>query len=262
MLSSEGMHNCFVVTSSSPHFRVVLRTFLHLDLDQADTCLDSLLRPPTSTISHLHNFSSLQPLHHSTQKAHSLLLHAIMASTIELPKEIWLEIVSYLDYFELKNCMRVSKIFKSYTELPTCQKTMFRSKAVVQKGGVINLDDVEIHPAFDSMSYECATELDEVFLRGRNMEAIPLTETCVAGENATDPPVAFIRFKIMDEKACQITSKNGGVTVEQVMKALCRFFSKHGSFEVTGGRTGWTGWDEIKLDRNGNILLDAYWFDS
>lgn len=185
-----------------------------------------------------------------------------MANTIELPKEIWLEIVSYLNYFELKNCMRVSKTFKSYTDLPVCQKTMFRSKAVVQKGGAINLKDVEIHPAFASMAYECATELDDVFLWDRDMELISLTDTCAAKENATDPPVAFMRSKILDQNACQITSKTGGVTVEQVMKSLCRFFSKHGSFEVTGGRTGWTGWDETRLDRNGNILLAAYWFDS
>lgn len=56
-----------------------------------------------------------------------------MASNIELPNKIWFEIVSYLDYFELKNCMRVNKAFKSYTELPVCQKTMFRSRKSFQR---------------------------------------------------------------------------------------------------------------------------------
>lgn len=184
-----------------------------------------------------------------------------MASTIELPKEIWLEIVSYLDYFALKKCMRVSKLFKSYTELPVCQKTMFRSKAVVQKGGTINVGDVELHPAFKFMSYECATELDGVYFYTGGVDEMVLTDTCAANEYATDPPVAFIRLQVTDWKPMQITNKNG-VTVVQVMKALCRFFSNNDHRESRGDHTGWTGWDEKKLDRNGNLLLRVDWFDS
>ena len=183
-----------------------------------------------------------------------------MTNTIELPKEIWLEIVTYLNYFEFENCMRVSKAFKSYTELPACQKVMFRSKTVVPKGGAINLDDVETHSAFGSMSYECATELDEVYFFGNESDT-EFIHTCTANEHATYPPVAFLRLQILDWPPIQVTNK-AGVTVLQVMKSLCRFFSKHGSFEATGGRTGWTDWDEMKLDRNGNLLLQAYYFDS
>jgi hypothetical protein len=175
-----------------------------------------------------------------------------MANTIELSKEVWLEIVSYLDYFELKNCMRVSKAFKSYTELPACQETMFRSKAVVPKGGAINLEDVELHPAFGSMSYECATELDEVYFSGDQDESV-LTDTCAA--------VAFLRLQVTDWNPLQITNKNG-VTVVQVMKSLCRFFSNDDHRESRGDHTGWTGWDETKLDRNGNLMLRVDWFDS
>jgi hypothetical protein len=167
-------------------------------------------------------------------------------ASIKLPNEIWLEIFSYLNYFELKNCMRVDKAFQTFTDHPTCQKEMFRYKAVVPKGGTINIDDVETHPAFGSMSYECATELDEVYFAN---DAV-LTDTCAAQEYATYPPVAFLRLQILDWPAIQVTNKMG-VTVLQVMKSLCRFFSKHGSFEATSGRTGWTDWDEMKLDRTG-----------
>jgi hypothetical protein len=184
-----------------------------------------------------------------------------MASTIELPREIWLEVVSYLNYFDLKMIMGVSKAFKSYTELRACQKTMFRSKTVIPKGGTINLDDVVVHPAFRHMSYECATELDGVYFYTGDDDEIVLTDTCAANEHATCPSVAFLRLQVTDWKPLQITNKNG-VTVLQVMKSLCRFFSNDEHRESRGDHTGWTGWDEKKLDRNGNLMLRVDWFDS
>jgi hypothetical protein len=189
------------------------------------------------------------------------LSNTIMASTIELPREIWLEVVSYLDYFDLKMIVGVSKAFKSYTELPACKKTMFRSKTVIPKGGTINLDDVEIHPAFNYMSYECATELDGVYFYTSDDDEMVLTDTCAANEHATSPPVAFLRLQVTDWKPLQITNKNG-VTVSQVMKSLCRFFSNDEHRESRGDHTGWNGWDETKLDRNGNLMLRVDWFDS
>ncbi|KAI4834409.1 hypothetical protein E4T44_08828 [Aureobasidium sp. EXF-8845] len=187
-----------------------------------------------------------------------------MPSTIELPNELWLEVFSYLSYSELKRVMRVSRAFKSYTELPTCQKTMFRSKAVVPKGEAINLDNVVLHPAFERMAYECATELESVFFFNYlidDAEPTVLTDTCAAEECATDPPVAFMRIQITGWTPIQLTNE-AGITVVQVMKALCHFFSTGRHRESRGDHTGWTGWDETKLDHNGNLWLRAIWFDS
>jgi hypothetical protein len=177
-------------------------------------------------------------------------------ATIELPNEIWLEIFSYLDdYFDLKNAMRVSKTFKSFTELPVCQKTMFRCKAVVPKGGTINLDDVETHRAFSHMSFEGDTSPGTVYFQTNDGEEAALIKTCAANEHATSPPVAFLRLQIGDSAPIPVRNK-AGVTVLQVLKALCHFFSEHGT-RATGGREGWTDWSDIKLDRNGNLLLQA-----
>ncbi|KAI5200358.1 hypothetical protein E4T39_05826 [Aureobasidium subglaciale] len=189
-----------------------------------------------------------------------------MAGTIELPKQLWLEIVSYLDYSDLKACMAVlrlrSKAFKSYTEHPDCQKTMFRSKTVIPDGGTINLDDVRLHPAFESMSYECATKIEHVYFWTADGDGeTVLTETCAAEEHATDPPVAFLRLQVTNWPAIQCTNKTG-VTVVQVMKSLCRFFSKDDHRDSRGDHTGWTGWDETTLDRKGRLLLRVDWFDS
>jgi len=186
---------------------------------------------------------------------------AISASTMELPKEVWLEIVSYLDYFDLKTIMGVSKAFKSYTELPACQKTMFRSKAVIPDGDTIDLAVLRLHPAFGMLSYECASDIEDVYLYDSNGDWMPLTETSAAEEYATDPPVAFMRLQIFSSTPVQVTNKTG-ITVVQVMKALCRFFTKNDSFDVTGGRTGWQEWDGTKLDRKGRLLLRATGFDS
>ncbi|KAK6003293.1 hypothetical protein QM012_001138 [Aureobasidium pullulans] len=185
-----------------------------------------------------------------------------MAGNLALSKELWLEIMSCLDYFELKKCMRVSKAFKAFTALPACQETMFRSKNIIREGSAINLANIRLHPAFDYMSFECATKIEHVFFFTNDYnDTDALTDTCAAKEYATDPPVAFIRLQIHCWPPVQVTNKSG-VTVEQVMKALCRFFSKGDHREVMGDHTGWTGWDETKLDGKGCLLLRAMWFDS
>ncbi|KAI4724089.1 hypothetical protein E4T49_08181 [Aureobasidium sp. EXF-10728] len=193
------------------------------------------------------SFSPLR-IRQTPLRTHRSYLHSVMASTIELPKEIWLEVFSHLDYFALKNCMSVSKAFKNFTKLPTCQKTMFRSKTIIPDGGTIDLKKLRVHPVFDCMLYECATDLDEVYLGDDTV----LAETCAADEYATDPPVAFLRLRVVEWKPVQITNKSG-VTVLQVMKSLCRFFSNEDHLYSRGDHTGWTGWDEIKLDRKGRL---------
>ncbi|KAG9685441.1 hypothetical protein KCU95_g14757, partial [Aureobasidium melanogenum] len=185
-----------------------------------------------------------------------------MARTFELPPELWLEVMSHLNYFELKRCMRVSKAFKSFTELPACQDTMFRSKKLILEGGAINLDNIRLHPAFDYMAFECATKIEHVgFFNDNYDDIIVLKDTCAAKEYATDPPVAFVRLQIHSWPPVQVTNKSG-VTVHQAMKALCRFFSRDDHREAMGDHTGWTGWHETRLDGKGHLLLRAMWFDS
>ncbi|KAG9957473.1 hypothetical protein KCU61_g9097, partial [Aureobasidium melanogenum] len=185
-----------------------------------------------------------------------------MASNLELPKEVWLEIMSYLNYSQLKTCMRVSKALKSFTEQPICQETMFRSKKIIPEGGAINPDNIELHPAFDYMSYGCTTKLEDVeFYTGKHHDTIILTDTCAAEEYATNPPVAFIRLQIHSWPPVQITNKSG-VTVHQVMKSLCRFFSKDNRREAMGDHFVWNGWDFKRLDFQGRLLLHAMFFDS
>lgn len=185
----------------------------------------------------------------------------IMASTIELPNEIWFGVFSYLDYSGLKNCMRVNKAFKSYTELPVCQKTMFRSKAVVPRGGAINLDDVQTHPAFESMVYQCDPRLSRVTFLTADFNEVMLANTCAANEHATNPPVAFMRIQITGWTPLQLKNKTG-VTVVQVMRSLCKFFSTGRHRESRGDHTRWTGWDETKLDISGDLWLRVVKFDS
>jgi hypothetical protein len=179
-----------------------------------------------------------------------------MASTIGLPNEIWLEVFSHLNYRNLKNCMRVCKIFKSLTDHSACQKTMFRSKAVVPKGGAIGLENVVLHPAFESMPYECRTSLDQVYFYTDDGDKLVLIDTCAANEHATCPPVALLCLQIAGYPMIQVRNK-AGVTVLQVMKSVCRFFFQHPDLQAECENSGWDSWDEITLDRNDNLLLSA-----
>ncbi|CAD0115077.1 unnamed protein product [Aureobasidium uvarum] len=185
-----------------------------------------------------------------------------MTSITKLPKEIWLGVFSHLDYTVLKTCMRVNKEFKSFTEFPACQKEMFRSKAVIQEGGTIDLDNLRLHPAFDYMSYFCTGELADVeFHNSDYTNTTVLTKTCAAEEHATDPPVAYIRIQIHSWKPMQIKNKTG-VTVYQVMRSLCRFFSQADYRDRLGDHFVWNGWDFRHLDDEGRLFLPKFMFDS
>lgn len=185
------------------------------------------------------------------------------------PNEIWLEVFSHLDYCSLKCCMRVSKAFQAFTRNAAFDRKLFRSQTVIPATGNISLATIETHPAFDMISFECSTKIEwACFYSLSSLDHIeyPLTTTSAAAEFASSPPVARLRFQIHDWPAVEVKNKSG-VTVLQVMKALCRFFAKKedGDFtrrDAMGDHTGWTGWDETVLDQNGRLLLRAMWFDS
>ena len=181
----------------------------------------------------------------------------------DFPNEVWLEVFSNLDYFDLKRCQSVSKTFKALTTHSAFDSCLFRAPSVVPASAEIDANEVELHPAFELIRFECADKIEDARFWSKLSATgdAPLTATSAAGEHATDPPTAILRLQIDDWNPMTVRNKRG-VTVLQVMKALCRFFSNDDHFESRGDHTGWTGWDEIEVDSKGRLLLVAIWFDS
>lgn len=71
-------------------------------------------------------------------------------SSIELPNEVWVDVMSSLNYSELKTCERVSKSFQALIlNAPALAKIVFRSRRVLgSMGDMTSTDGVKLHPVF------------------------------------------------------------------------------------------------------------------
>lgn len=183
--------------------------------------------------------------------------------------EIWLEVFSHLNYFELKNCMRVSKTFKAFTHNAAFDNELFRSHTVIPANGDIDVDDVETHPALDMlMCFECATDIKDVYLGDFSDEDdnCRIDKCSAASEHITSPPLALICFQIHRWRPIEVKNKDG-VTVLQFMDALCRYFAKSlrgGGIrrDMMGDHTGWHEFSKTLLDKKGRVVLRADSLDS
>ena len=186
-----------------------------------------------------------------------------MGTSVQFPPGIWLKVMSYLDYQDLKTCMDVSKTHQALTEHATFDRTLFRSKQVVTVSKPFRAADVRLNPLFQHMMYECTGDIEDVefYNWDGNYEPDRLMDSDEAEEHATDPAVDELRVRVHDWRPVVIKNKRG-VTVLEVMEALCRFFKKENHRDSLGDHTGWTGWDEVCLDYKGRLLLCADWFDS
>lgn len=199
-----------------------------------------------------------------------------MTESFELPNELWLHVFLELDYFGLKACMSVSTTFKALTSHAALDATLFRSKLIIAAGGKIDLEKVSLHPAFDMISFGCDTKIEQaVFLHYNdkdNTGFMPLTASSAACEHATFPAVSYLELQIQSAKSFYVQNEHG-VTVVQVMRALCRFFGTavaedlmHGTTltnrDMMGDHISWTGWDYAVLNDKGDLRLRADWFDS
>ena len=125
-----------------------------------------------------------------------------MSTSVEMPDEMWLETLSDLSYFELKKCMRVSKRFQALLRFSTFDDKLFQSKIIITPGDPIDLASVRVHPAFNRLSYECATEIEHAYFLTSNADdqydEQLLSTTAAAKEQATFPAVNHLRFQIHD----------------------------------------------------------------
>jgi len=164
--------------------------------------------------------------------------------------------------------MQVDKFFNLLTRDPTLDPTLFRGP-LLPDGEAIRISLLQLHPAFDNLCYECSPRLDGVcFMKWASsknyFKSLELANTGAANELATSPGVKVIHLQIHNKRRFKVQNDEG-VTVLQVMKAVCFFFAGLPTWEgytFMGDHTGWTGWDDKELTDKGELHLSAHWFDS
>lgn len=174
-------------------------------------------------------------------------MSVVVMAPKSLPSEVWMEIFELLDYVTLKKLARVSKYFGMLANHHCLNENLFRGTAHNMDGATaIPLRDFETHPAFKRFDYNCTGNIEEVqfvvkrpgnesqlleagvsYLKLGNdlFKQIRLSHASVANEFATSPGVTHLKLKI-DNAPCFSVKSKKGVTVLQVMKAVCRFFGK------------------------------------
>ena len=154
----------------------------------------------------------------------------------DLPDELLLIIVGKLDYYNIKKCMRVSKRLNTITQDRSFNRKLFRERDVVSAGGDFNVADVKIHPLVQNTS---CTNSDPkhcyLYTEGDCENWKNVTEyAATRKEYATSPPMNQIRFKILHWPSTGIKRKDGGgVTVLDLIGAICRFFDMDDIYGVT-----------------------------
>jgi hypothetical protein len=71
---------------------------------------------------------------------------------VTLPDELWLMVFENLTYGTLRTCERVSKSFQAFTKSCYLDHKLFRGP-VQSSETPVNPEKVQLHPAFESMSY-------------------------------------------------------------------------------------------------------------
>lgn len=90
----------------------------------------------------------------------------MLATINNLPNEVLLDIIQHLDYYDLKKCMRVNKVFNAIIiKHTTFDRVLFRSASVIGKDGIIIKDSTfAIHPALRHAPYVEKTRTERLKL--------------------------------------------------------------------------------------------------
>ncbi|CAD0085966.1 unnamed protein product [Aureobasidium mustum] len=183
----------------------------------------------------------------------------------DLPNELIVETFSYLELSDLIRCMRVNKCFKAIIEHSAFDKIFFRTKAI-KFGDPINLDNLQLNPAFDPLHYTSRSKIDNtLFLfsykesEGKDgIRELPLTESSAAKQNATEPAVTRIYLRPYGDPEIEVeVESDQGVTVQDVMQGLCDYYEPgipydrcHYFFE---------GFYKNEESTENELILEAHW---
>ncbi|KAL8279043.1 hypothetical protein RQP46_008501 [Phenoliferia psychrophenolica] len=148
----------------------------------------------------------------------------------QLPVETWTTIVSdaSLSYFDLKRISRVSHTFRTITESPTFDATLFRG-APQAPSTLSPRSTIAIHPALLACDELVGINISSGFLikavNYQDERTWPIgTLACAAREFATSPPLTHLAIDDIgiDNEHEWIARSSTGVTIEDLLKVVVR----------------------------------------
>jgi hypothetical protein len=147
-----------------------------------------------------------------------------MPTIQDLPNELLLETLSYLNYPDLQNCLQATKTLRAIAYHPALDHKLFRSKVVKHKHDNMYIDTIIVHPVFDRVFFTNMRILPGAHVSRYTNEffhtGIPVIQDRVHSENITSPPVSYITFgtKVLENK------DKSAITVGQVLNELTRLY--------------------------------------
>lgn len=241
--------------------RFALSTTLCIGFVIAQLQHSSSLFHDKTDIYHLHYSHLLSQNHHQATAICSGLYK--MPGINDLPNELMVEAFSYLDFKDLTRCMRVNKSFQTLTEHSSFDKIFFRTKPI-KPGDPMNLDKLQINPAFDHLTYTSRSKIkDAEFLicykndEGKDdVRGLPLIDSSAAKQNATEPAVTRIYLRPYGRNGVMVES-NEGLTVQDVMEGLCNYYKKGRSYDRC--HYFFEGFYKSNQSNASMLVLEAHW---
>lgn len=144
-----------------------------------------------------------------------------------LPNEVFLDILQHLDYYGLKKCMRVNKTFNAIIKHTAFDKVLFRSTTVIDKTGIIKDSTFATHSALRHAMYVEKHRIEKIKLsKPHTYEDYDppkyLLQNMVVEEQATSPPVSYLRITPCRVQTEVEIENPDGVTIRQLYEAMCR----------------------------------------
>ncbi|CAD0106793.1 unnamed protein product [Aureobasidium uvarum] len=144
----------------------------------------------------------------------------------DLPNELLLEILSYLDYFDVRDCSGTSRTLRAIAYHPALDHKMFRAKHVKHEDDTIDMGTFVCHPYVQQTTfYKVMLLPEDPFLvmaeyvdEYDRENGFPVLHARGHEHNATSPPVSRINFDglVIEDK------DKDAVTVGQVLEELVR----------------------------------------
>ncbi|ORY88349.1 hypothetical protein BCR35DRAFT_330219 [Leucosporidium creatinivorum] len=152
-------------------------------------------------------------------------------TSITLPPEIWLEILSRCSYFDLKKAQRVCKSFNELIKTPRFDSLLFRAQPDLST--LTTKTRPLLHPVLKQLNLVTET-LENIVSYGKTKEHV-VADLNVCSEMATFPSSSKVSLKNFGQWGRSISNEDErGVTVGQLLDNIIELWSNDAGDEGFG----------------------------